>query len=292
MNRSGGTEPVILFEIFGCGLGEAALVSEVLWSRGVQGIEESDNEHGGIDLRSSFGVSRQETEEILHCLFENFSELSWKTIEMDSSVADTWKQFVRPIRVSPDTIIIPSWMSESQHREFLTRESIPRDRCIRIDPGNTFGMGDHPTTLGSLQMLVRWMKSGAEVLDIGCGSGILGITALVLGARQAHGIDINPASVPVSIENAFDNDVASHWSVSLEPLDVLGRQFDLITANILAPVLIDLADQMVSLLDDVGTLIISGVLRNGYAHVLRALEPLTVVEEIDIDGWVTCALRR
>jgi ribosomal protein L11 methyltransferase len=114
----------------------------------------------------------------------------------------------------------------------------------------------------------------------------------VLGAGRAQGIDINPASLEVSRANAIRNGVDDRWSVSLDGLDSITGGFDLVAANILAPVLIDLADDLKRLLDRDGTLVISGVLHGRYDHVVKALAPLTIADFIEIEGWVSLALRR
>lgn len=262
----------------------ASLICDLLWSNGVQGVEEID-EGASVKLRSSFGVTESETAERLTDLFGGWSPpVHWELSRVDPLVTDTWKEFADVIDITPTLRIVPAWRLESADQQDGT--------AIVIDPGATFGMGDHPTTRGSLELVSRILRSGHTILDVGCGSGILGISALVLGARRARGVDINPASIEVSRANAIRNGVDERWTVSLDGLDAISEKYDLIVANILAPVLIDLADDLVRLLDDVGSLVISGVLDDRYDHVLEALAPLSIVDSIDIDGWAALTLRR
>lgn len=263
----------------------AALICDILWINGVQGVEEIDADGDAMKLRSSFGTTEQDTAERLAVLFGDWTpSLKWEISRVDPHITDTWKQFAEIIDVTPTLRIVPSWLSMSSDRSQGTD--------IVIDPGPTFGMGDHPTTRGSLLLISRILRGDETVLDVGCGSGILGISALVLGARRSHGIDINPASIDVSRSNAIRNSVDERWSVSLDGLDAISDRFDLVVANILAPVLIDLADDLVRLLDDDGTLVISGVLQDRHDHVVAALAPLSIVDSIDIEGWTALALRR
>jgi ribosomal protein L11 methyltransferase len=263
----------------------ASLICDLLWINGIQGVEEIDAVDGTVTLRSSFGTSEYDTVERLTDLFGEWTPpLQWEISRVDPTIIDRWKQFADVIDITSTLRIVPSWLQASADRTQGTD--------IVIDPGPTFGLGDHPTTRGSLLLISRILRTGQTVLDVGCGSGILGISALVLGASRAQGIDINPASIEVSRANAIRNGVDDRWTVALDGLDSITGRFDLLTANILAPVLIDLADDLKRLLDQGGTLVISGVLHGRFDHVLNALEPLTIAESIEIEGWASLALRR
>lgn len=280
--------PITVFTILCSDFVESAVISDSLWSAGVQGVEEVDHGDGRVSLRSSFGVGRSETHARLRDLLATHPRATWSVDDLDSVATDTWKRYAQPVRITDDLWVAPMWHPE--------RTDIEGRTVVCIDPGSTFGLGDHPTTRGSLDLLVRIMRSdpaasSSRILDVGCGSGVLGITGLVLGAALALGVDINPASVPVSYANARANAVDSKWSVTLDDLSTIAPEFDLITANILAPVLIELANDIKRLLRPGGSLIISGVLVDRNAHVLQAFEPLEVVEELDVDGWATFVLR-
>lgn len=258
-------------------------ISDDLWSLGVLAIEEAAGPPGHLLFRSSFGVDREETTQNLRRLSAKPGVVDWRVVEIDPRITESWKEFVRPTQIDPDLVIVPAWLQDVELHGART--------VIRIDPGGTFGLGDHPTTHGSLRLLSRFLRQGDSVLDVGCGSGVLGITALRLGASRAVGIDINPASDSVSIANARLNSVEDKWSVLLHGLDRMQDSFDVIVANILAPTLRELAPELRRLLARQGTLVISGILQTQVDSVVAALVPLDVTETISIEGWVTVALR-
>lgn len=156
---------------------------------------------------------------------------------------------------------------------------------VTIEPGSTFGMGDHPSTMASLLAIEKYLLMDDDVIDVGCGSGVLGITSLLFGARRATGIDISSASIEVSRANAESNGVAERWSVSTDGLGQLESPARIVVANIFAPVLIELSEQLRRLVSPAGVLIISGVLTQNYAHVAEALRPLREVDRIDLEQW-------
>jgi ribosomal protein L11 methyltransferase len=139
-------------------------------------------------------------------------------------------------------------------------------------------------------LLGRLVRSDDTVLDVGTGSGVLAISAVRRGARSAHGTDINPASLGIVALNAGFNGVDGRVTVGMEPLDDLVGPYSIVVANILAPVLIDLADHLVRLTGR--TLVISGLLADRYEHVVAALAPLHITAIEHVDGWVAIALER
>lgn len=253
---------------------EVELAADALWSLGSVAVEERDGE-----LWTSLGDDQAWVAAAMSTAWP------YRFVEMDDAAADTWRQFAQPTRISPTLIITPTWVSY---------EAAVGERVITIDPGATFGMGDHPTTVLSLQAVEALVRDGDTVLDVGCGSGVLAIAALMLGARRAVGIDINPASVEVSRANAVLNGVADGIDVSNAPLaDVSAArpaEFDVIFANILAPALIELSADLKSCLKPDGHLVISGILASNYDHVLEALLPLKVVAIATMDVWAAVTL--
>jgi ribosomal protein L11 methyltransferase len=159
---------------------------------------------------------------------------------------------------------------------------------LHIEPGATFGMGDHPTTILCLRAVRRLMCPGDTVLDVGCGSGVLAIAAMKLGASRVVGIDIAHAAVPVTLDNAARNGVVV--DVSTTALADVDHHFDLVLANILAPALIALAPHLRRVSGS--TLVISGILEDTYQHVLEALAPMQVAEVDTLDGWAAVTLRQ
>jgi ribosomal protein L11 methyltransferase len=162
---------------------------------------------------------------------------------------------------------------------------------VRIEPGATFGLGDHPTTVLTIRGLRAALRPGARVLDVGCGSGVLAVTAVMLGAGEAIGIDVSPAAPPVAAANAEANGVASQVHVSTMPLADIEGTFDVVVANLLAPALLGLADDLVRVVAPDGALVISGLLTARADHVVDALAPLRAVERRTKEGWTAITLR-
>jgi ribosomal protein L11 methyltransferase len=251
------------------------LAADALWSLGAVAVEERDGE-----LWTSLGDDRAWVAAAMPTTWP------YRFVELDDTAADTWREFAKPTHISPTLVITPKW---------VTYECSVGERVISIDPGATFGMGDHPTTVLSLQALEALVGDGDVVLDVGCGSGVLAIASLLVGAERAVGIDINPASVEVSRANAQSNGVNDRLSVSNAPLSEVAaeypREFDVVFANILAPALIELAPDLKHCLKPSGHLVISGILATNYDHVLAALLPLQVVAVATKDVWAAITLQ-
>lgn len=258
---------------------EIELASDVLWSLGVLAVEERTTEHGVIELWTSLGdESEREWRDRVAVLEGN----SWpfRFVAVDPAVADTWRQFAQPIHISPTMVVRPAW---------VPYEPAAGELVLSIEPGATFGMGDHPTTVLCLRATERLITGAPTVLDVGCGSGVLAIAALRCGAVSATGVDIAPTAVPVTTANAAANEVTVQ--VSTTPLAEVPGDFDVVLANILAPALIELAPHLQRVTRRTGHLVVSGVLADAHQHVLEALAPMEVVHTELLDGWAAVTLR-
>ena len=269
---------------------EVEFVSDLLWSLGVVAIEEHWDPNGVVRLQTSLGDDVEVVNQAMNSLPV---VLDWSTTTVNETVANTWREFAQPTVIGRRIVIAPVWCAEQEVAEAVASLSDPNQAMvISIEPASTFGMGDHPTTMSSLLMIEKYLKSDDVLIDVGCGSGVLGIGALRMGASRAIGMDINPSCVPVSQENARLNQVSDRWSVTTEPVAVIGFPANIVVANILAPALIELSGELKRLTRSDGVLIISGVLAEHYEHVAKALEPLHEFDRIEHGGWAAVAFRR
>jgi ribosomal protein L11 methyltransferase len=269
---------------------EVEFVSDLVWSLGVVAIEEHWDPNGVVRLQTSLGDDLEVVKQAMNSLPV---VLDWSTTTVNETVANTWREFAQPTVIGRRIVIAPVWCAEQEVAEVVASLPDPNQAVvIPIEPASTFGMGDHPTTMSSLLMIEKYLKSDDVLIDVGCGSGVLGIGALRMGASRAIGMDINPSCVPVSQENARINQVSDRWSVTTEPVAVIGFPANIVVANILAPALIELSGELKRLTRLDGVLIISGVLAEHYEHVAKALEPLHEFDRIEHGGWAAVAFRR
>jgi len=164
---------------------------------------------------------------------------------------------------------------------------------LKLDPGLAFGTGTHATTHLCLRWLDENIKSDQTVIDFGCGSGILGIAALLLGARSVAAIDNDPQAVTATIENAKRNDVQDSISAELPRVEYFDT-YDVVIANILAQPLIDLSESLVGMMKPDAHIVLSGIMSGQKDWVKRAYENLGLVfnDEAEKDGWVCLAAAR
>ena len=268
---------------------EVEFVSDLLWSLGVVAIEEHWDPDGIVRLQTSLGDDIKVVEQAMKSLHV---ELDWSTVIVNDAVSNKWREFAQPTMIGERIVIAPAWCDDREVAEVVASLAYPDQAIvIPIEPASTFGMGDHPTTMTSLLMIEKYVKPGDVVIDVGCGSGVLGIGALRLGAVRAIGMDINPSCVAVSQENARLNHVDERWTVTTEPVAVIGFPADIVVANILAPALIELSNELKRLTKPDGLLVISGVLTEHYEHVAQVLMPLQECDRIEYGGWAAVAFR-
>jgi ribosomal protein L11 methyltransferase len=267
---------------------EVELASDALWALGVVAVEERSPPGaapGTLDHFVELWTSLGDDPDTVTRAAEGFPDRwRWHIVDIDESVADTWRAHAVASWVSPELVVVPSWLPADAVRS-------PHATQIRIDPGAAFGLGDHPTTILSLRALGGLIREGATVLDVGCGSGVLSVTAAVLGATYVEAVDISPAAVDATIANAERNGVSARVRASNRTLASVTDEFDIVLANILAPVLVDLAPDLARVTSRSGVLVLSGVLDGAYGHVLDALSPMQVVDRMSREGWSVVVLR-
>lgn len=188
--------------------------------------------------------------------YELVDELSWR---------DKWKENYHPMRLSKHLFVVPTW------EEF---RNPPGTAIIRLDPGSAFGTGSHETTQMCAELLDRYMSPAAKVLDLGTGSGILAIAAAKLGARAVKAIDISAHSVEVARGNILQNDVQDIVTCDVGELKHETTTYDLIVANLIAEVLINIAEDFEARLNDLALLVCSGIIDTKVDLVINKYESL------------------
>ncbi len=192
------------------------------------------------------------------------------TPQLTSSLFDeedwssTWKKHFKPFVIVPGLVIAPTW------EEYQPNSG---EVVITMDPGMAFGTGHHATTSLSLELLRRTLTAGSvmRVLDVGTGTGILGMAAMLFGASAVLGIDNDPEAVAAATDNVRRNVQGELMQVSLTPLGELSGQYQIVVANIVHDVLLDLADDLTRLTAERGFLILSGILvGDQVANILKA----------------------
>jgi len=196
----------------------------------------------------------------------------------NSDWVESYKNSIEPLEIAK-FYIHPTW--NEPHSELIN---------IAIDPALAFGTGHHPTTASALQAISEYVKEGDTLLDVGCGSGILGIGAMKLGAK-VDACDTDPISVANSKENAKLNNLEFHeiWEGSVKSDN---KKYDIVVANIVADVLTFLANDLKKALKDDGVLILSGILDKYEDKVLNFYKDCEVVKKIAQDEWVTLILKK
>ena len=202
--------------------------------------------------------------------------------------ATSWQKYYQPIPVGNRVYIVPDWMRG---------EPVPDGRVpLYLNPGLTFGTGAHPTTQLCLELLEEVIRPGDQVLDLGCGSGILAIAALALGASRAVGVDIDPKAADVAFENAALNGIGAD-RLSVYAGDVLSDkklaarlgpgQNRVVLANIVADVIIPLSAKAGEFMTPAGVFLTSGVIDGREDEVRAALEAdgFAVVKHLERGGW-------
>ena len=189
----------------------------------------------------------------------------------------SWMDNFQPMRFGRRLWIVPSWHTAPE----------PEAVNLLLDPGLAFGTGTHPTTALCLEWLDGQELAGCSVLDFGCGSGILAIAALLLGAPQAVGTDIDPQALEASRDNAGRNGIEPARFALYLPADLPQQAADVVVANILAGPLVALAPQLTRLVKPGGRLALSGILAEQAEEVRAAYNEAFVLEPTALkDGWV------
>ena len=197
---------------------------------------------------------------------------------------NNWKQYFNPIPIGEKLLIRPTWRDKYD----------PGDRIVlNLDPGLAFGTGTHETTRLVLQVIEKYVKPGAKFLDVGCGSGILAVAALLLGSESAVGVDIDEMAVKTAKENAQLNNVADRFEVLCGNLtDKISGKYDVVAANIVADAIIALSGDVDRFMNKDSVYIMSGIIDMRSAEVEAAVsEKFDIIERYEENGWVCLAAK-
>ncbi|GEL07280.1 50S ribosomal protein L11 methyltransferase [Salisediminibacterium halotolerans] len=215
-----------------------------------------------------------------HVTVSEINEEEWAT---------QWKKYYKPVKVSERITITPTWEEYTPVRE--------NEEVIELDPGMAFGTGTHPTTVLCIQALEKHLNDGDTVTDVGCGTGVLSIASAKLGAAKVEALDLDEVAVKSAEINTKLNRVQDRVNVRQGDL-LQDRSFDekkdIIVANILAEVILDLLPDAESQLKNGGKLIVSGIIERKRSMVKEALQEAgwRLAETTEMEGWIAIVAER
>ncbi len=289
-------------------LDTAADICGMVADKGIYIEDYSDLEQGAwdiahIDLIDEGLILRDRTKAIIHIyISEEYSpaesaayieqRLGAEGIEYsinylsvnDADWADNWKKYFKVTPIGRRLVICPSW------EEYDNTEN---KAVLKIDPGAAFGTGTHATTSLCLEVLQDYISGGEAVLDIGCGSGILSIAAVLLGAKKADGVDIDAASVKVAKENAEKNCVQDKTNYTVGDLaDKISGKYNIVCANIVADVIMRLNREVKNYMAEGAVYITSGIIDVRADEVRQSFieNGFKIIKELQKDNWYAFAL--
>ena len=254
---------------------EAEIVSDFLWQNGVAAVESLPHPNRDREiLRTSVGDDPTELRARLKQIFPTTSST---VVQIEKAVSETWRTFATATFVLDDLVITPAWITPPDN-----------SRVLHIEPFDTFGLGNHPTTVLALRLALKHVPQGAQVFDFGTGSGVLAVGLAKFAQCVCRAFDIAGGSRKALETNAALNDVTTvHWCEGFPDNHV-----DAVLANILAPVLIDEAHNIMNHLRNGGVVVLSGMRDEQVDAVLRAYTLCTEVARDNQDGWVALVLQK
>jgi ribosomal protein L11 methyltransferase len=258
-------------------------VSYLLWELGALGVEERDattlnKSLDGVLLVASFADDAAAQAAI--------DELGRSGASLEHVIGDDWRDaYKKYFKVTPlgeRLVIRPSWEPY---------EAKPHEVVVTVDPGRAFGTGTHESTRLVMQALDKHVRGGERVLDVGCGTGILAICALKLGAREARCIDVDPDAIAVTRENAEFNAVSAQVEADTTAVEEIDGTYPLVLANIQATVLIPLAEQIAARVAPGGLLFLSGILIGQEDEVRAAYPAFSLLDAPKEGEWIALLLQ-
>ena len=202
--------------------------------------------------------------------------------------ANAWKAYYKPLHIGERIVIVPAWERYEEQ---------PGEIIVKMDPGMAFGTGSHETTRLVIGLLEKYTAPGCRMLDVGTGSGILAICASKLGAGSCRAYDIDPMAVRVANENVKDSgqtNIICGVSDLLRHVDRTEGPYDLITANIVADIIIRMTPDVGELMHESTILLVSGIIEERSDDVVAALDEhgFAIVERVVDNGWCAMAVKK
>jgi ribosomal protein L11 methyltransferase len=261
----------------------AELVADELFAMGASAVSETPAPDGSVAL-----VADVDPEDLVG--------RGWQVqvLETEASWTTGWHDAARAWRCGRRLVVRPHWVEPLPSVPPSGEPPEGDDALVEVvlDPGTSFGAGSHPSTRLCLAALEPLAPGAGSVLDVGSGTGVLGVAALLLGADRLRAIDVDPAAVTATARALELNGVSTRATVSALPLDLVPEPADLVLANLLLAVLEPLAPALVAHVAPAGALVLGGVLEDQLEPAVAALAPL-VPEQVLRDGdWVAAVLRR
>ena len=252
---------------------ESELLSDLLWSLGVVAVEEREATDGFVTLRTSLGDNHSFTRELVQ---EQFPNVVTSTALIERSVADTWRAHAVPTWVNDEVVLCPAWIESPNSRH-----------VIRIEPADTFGLGNHATTVLALRLGLAHCDPESRVFDFGCGSGVLAIAVTKILQCESYVFDIAHNAEEVVRVNDELNGVRTTWISEFSDLNA-----DLVFANILAPVLTAESATIKNSIHESGLIVLSGMRGEQVEQVLLSYQDCEELAREIGDGWTAVILRK
>ena len=253
-------------------------------------------EHKGtVAVVKAYFVEEDNIEEILVYINEKINELREIGIDVgegkvenekmfEEDWANNWKKYYKPTKVGDKIVVKPIW------EEYEIKDN---ELLVELDPGMAFGTGTHETTRMCIQALERYVKEDSTVFDVGCGSGILAISAAKLGAKLAVGVDLDPVAVESAKENVGFNNLDNIEILYGNLVEVIDGKADIVVANIIAEIICILTEDVKRVINDGGYFITSGIIHDRVEMVTNKLEETGFeVLEINKDGEWNCIVAK
>jgi ribosomal protein L11 methyltransferase len=284
---SGASEPRFPFVAVDVSAEDADAVSSSLFDLGAQGVEERDattlvkGAAGKVTLVASF-----ETHEEARAAIEELDDALEPRLEeiVGDAWRDAWKEHFRPFAITPSIVIRPPWEPYTEK---------PGEQVLVLEPGRAFGTGLHETTslvAGALEAHAGELRD-TTVLDVGCGSGILALVAITLGAARARAVDVDPEAVLVTRENATRNGRSDWVETDTAPIEAVEGRFPVVVANIEARVLVPMAPELGKRVAPGGLLVLSGILAPQKDDVRAAYADFALLDTPAKGEWIALVLR-